>query len=65
MVDVRSASSINPERNDFKSLPVAPDVHLHNDSMINTLYVSRDGIHVITGDNRGSVKVWDVRARKT
>ncbi|CAM0135917.1 unnamed protein product [Umbelopsis sp. WA50703] len=64
MVDVRSASSINPERNDFKSLPVAPDVHLHNDSMINTLYVSRDGIHVITGDNRGSVKVWDVRAQK-
>jgi len=64
MIDVRSASSIHPEKNDFQSLPVSPEVQLTNDGMVNTLYVSRDGIHVITGDSKGSVKVWDVRARK-
>lgn len=64
MIDVRSASSIYPERNEFQSLPISPDVQLTNDAMVNTLYVSRDGIHVITGDSRGAVRVWDVRARK-
>jgi len=64
MIDVRSASSVYPERNEFQSLPISPDVQLTNDAMVNTLYVSRDGIHVITGDSRGAVRVWDVRARK-
>jgi COMPASS component SWD3 len=37
---------------------------IRNDSMINTLYASRDGIHVITGDAHGMLKVWDVRSSK-
>ncbi|KAI8384092.1 WD40-repeat-containing domain protein [Blakeslea trispora] len=37
---------------------------IHNDSMINTLYASRDGTHVITGDAQGMLKVWDVRSKK-
>lgn len=37
---------------------------IRNDSMINTLYASRDGIHVITGDAQGMLKVWDVRSSK-
>ncbi|KAL1918341.1 uncharacterized protein VTP21DRAFT_3001 [Calcarisporiella thermophila] len=32
-----------------------------NDSMINSLYVCRDGIHVITGDATGYIKTWDMR----
>ncbi|CAO3606838.1 unnamed protein product [Cunninghamella echinulata] len=39
-------------------------VVLRNDSMINTLYASRDGIHVITGDANGMLKTWDMRQRK-
>lgn len=38
---------------------------IRNDAMINTLYASRDGIHVITGDAQGMVKVWDVRSSKS
>lgn len=37
---------------------------IRNDTMINTLYASRDGIHVITGDAHGMLKVWDVRSSK-
>lgn len=37
---------------------------LRNDSMINTLYASRDGIHVITGDANGMLKTWDMRQSK-
>jgi COMPASS component SWD3 len=37
---------------------------IRNDTMINTLYASRDGIHVITGDALGMLKVWDVRSSK-
>jgi COMPASS component SWD3 len=37
---------------------------IRNDSMINTLYSSRDGIHVITGDAHGMLKVWDIRSSK-
>ncbi|KAG1219422.1 hypothetical protein G6F35_007502 [Rhizopus arrhizus] len=37
---------------------------IRNDSMINTLYASRDGIHVITGDAQGMLKVWDVRSKQ-
>lgn len=37
---------------------------IRNDAMINTLYASRDGIHVITGDAQGMLKVWDVRSSK-
>ncbi|ORX48481.1 WD40 repeat-like protein [Hesseltinella vesiculosa] len=36
---------------------------IHNDSMVNTLYASRDGVHVITGDASGQLKVWDMRSR--
>lgn len=64
MIDVRSASSMQPENNEFQPHPISPDVQVTNDAMINTLYVSRDGVHVITGDSKGAVKVWDVRARK-
>lgn len=32
--------------------------------MVNTLYASRDGMHVITGDAHGVLKVWDIRSRK-
>jgi protein-disulfide isomerase len=64
MIDIRSASSMQPENNEFQPHPISPDVQVTNDAMINTLYVSRDGVHVITGDSKGAVKVWDVRARK-
>ncbi|KAI8882246.1 WD40 repeat-like protein [Backusella circina FSU 941] len=37
---------------------------IRNDSMINTLYSSRDGIHVITGDAHGMLKVWDIRSKQ-
>ncbi|KAI8048748.1 WD40-repeat-containing domain protein [Gilbertella persicaria] len=37
---------------------------IHNDTMINTLYASRDGIHVITGDAQGMLKVWDIRSKQ-
>lgn len=37
---------------------------IRNDAMINTLYASRDGIHVITGDAQGMLKVWDIRSSK-
>ncbi|ORZ23986.1 WD40-repeat-containing domain protein [Absidia repens] len=36
---------------------------IRNDAMVNTLYASRDGIHVITGDANGILKVWDMRTR--
>ncbi|KAH8548820.1 WD40-repeat-containing domain protein [Umbelopsis sp. PMI_123] len=64
MIDVRSATSMHPEKNDVQTYPISADIQLMNDAMMNTLYVSRDGVHVITGDSRGAVKVWDVRARK-
>lgn len=35
---------------------------IRNDAMVNTLYASRDGIHVITGDAHGMLKVWDIRS---
>lgn len=38
---------------------------IRNDSMINTLYASRNGIHVITGDAQGMLKVWDIRSSKS
>ncbi|SAM09249.1 hypothetical protein [Absidia glauca] len=41
-----------------------PPMTIRNDSMVNTLYSSRDGIHVITGDANGILKVWDMRTRK-
>jgi WD40 repeat protein len=63
MIDVRSASSVQSENTEFQPHPISPDVQVTNDAMINSLYVSRDGIHVITGDSKGAVKVWDVRAR--
>jgi COMPASS component SWD3 len=63
MIDVRSATSMHPEKNDVQTYPISADIQLMNDAMMNTLYVSRDGVHVITGDSRGAVKVWDVRAR--
>lgn len=37
---------------------------IRNDAMINTLYASRDGVHVITGDAQGMLKVWDIRSSK-
>ncbi|KAG1459361.1 hypothetical protein G6F56_006178 [Rhizopus delemar] len=37
---------------------------IRNDSMINTLYASRDGVHVITGDAQGMLKVWDIRSKQ-
>lgn len=37
---------------------------IRNDAMVNTLYASRDGVHVITGDAQGMLKVWDIRSRK-
>ncbi|KAI7861853.1 WD40-repeat-containing domain protein [Spinellus fusiger] len=39
-------------------------VVIRNDAMVNTLYPSRDGIHVITGDAQGMLKVWDMRSRQ-
>ncbi|KAL1927911.1 hypothetical protein VTP01DRAFT_3316 [Rhizomucor pusillus] len=36
---------------------------IRNDAMVNTLYASRDGVHVITGDAQGMLKVWDIRSR--
>ncbi|KAI8064541.1 WD40-repeat-containing domain protein [Gongronella butleri] len=41
----------------------AAAITIDNDSMVNTLYASRDGIHVITGDANGLLKVWDMRSR--
>ncbi|GAA5816702.1 hypothetical protein MFLAVUS_010234 [Mucor flavus] len=37
---------------------------IRNNAMINTLYASRDGIHVITGDAHGMLKVWDIRSKQ-
>jgi WD40 repeat protein len=34
-----------------------------NDSMVNTLHVFHDGIHVLTGDSLGALKTWDTRNR--
>ncbi|KAI8393426.1 WD40-repeat-containing domain protein [Radiomyces spectabilis] len=42
----------------------AASVVIRSDAMINTLYASRDGIHVITGDAQGMLKVWDIRSRQ-
>jgi COMPASS component SWD3 len=42
----------------------APSVSIKNDSMINSLYVYRDGKYVVTGDAAGSVKLWDMRVSK-
>lgn len=64
MIDVRSASSMQSDNNELQSHPISPDLQVTNDAMVNTLYVSRDGVHVITGDSKGAVKVWDVRASK-
>ncbi|KAI9276946.1 WD40-repeat-containing domain protein [Phascolomyces articulosus] len=36
---------------------------IRNDAMVNTLYASRDGVHVITGDAQGMLKVWDIRSQ--
>lgn len=44
--------------------PAPAAVFIRNDAMINTLYVSRDGVHVTTGDSQGYLKVWDVRNRE-
>ncbi|KAI8981083.1 WD40-repeat-containing domain protein [Pilobolus umbonatus] len=41
-----------------------PPAIIRNDAMINTLYASRDGIHVITGDAYGMLKVWDIRSKQ-
>lgn len=49
MVDVRKAGS---------------SLLIRNDSMVNTLQVYRDGIHVVSGDSLGFLKTWDVRAQK-
>ncbi|OAD77205.1 hypothetical protein PHYBLDRAFT_78991 [Phycomyces blakesleeanus NRRL 1555(-)] len=37
---------------------------IRNDAMVNTLYPSRDGVHVITGDAQGMLKVWDIRSKQ-
>ncbi|KAG0170902.1 hypothetical protein DFQ28_001421 [Apophysomyces sp. BC1034] len=39
-------------------------VVIRNDAMVNTLYASRDGVHVITGDAQGMLKVWDIRMKQ-
>eukprot|EP00743_Colponemidia_sp_Colp-15_P005563 GILK01005984.1.p1 GENE.GILK01005984.1~~GILK01005984.1.p1 ORF type:complete len:508 (-),score=66.16 GILK01005984.1:60-1514(-) len=36
---------------------------LENNTMINTLYVYRDGSYVMTGDSEGNIKTWDIRKR--
>ncbi|KAI8339023.1 WD40-repeat-containing domain protein [Chlamydoabsidia padenii] len=42
----------------------ASPIVIRNDAMVNTLYSSRDGVHVITGDANGMLKVWDMRSRE-
>ncbi|KAM9988215.1 hypothetical protein ACTFIZ_003560 [Dictyostelium cf. discoideum] len=34
---------------------------LENDALINSLYVFKDGQHILTGDSLGKLKVWDSR----
>ncbi|CAO3697574.1 unnamed protein product [Rhizopus microsporus] len=41
-----------------------PALVIRNDAMVNTLYASRDGVHVITGDAQGVLKVWDIRSKQ-
>mmetsp|Transcript_51957 Transcript_51957/g.86397 ORF Transcript_51957/g.86397 Transcript_51957/m.86397 type:complete len:524 (-) Transcript_51957:174-1745(-) len=43
------------------SSSAGPSAAVQNDSMINTLYVYRDGSAVKTGDSRGNIKTWDMR----
>jgi COMPASS component SWD3 len=56
MIDVRANS---PKSDDTEA-----SIFIKNDAMVNTLYVSRNGIHVITGDSFGMLKVWDIRKSK-
>ncbi|KAL7746238.1 hypothetical protein RI367_004059 [Sorochytrium milnesiophthora] len=37
---------------------------IRNDSMVNALYVYRDGSYVLSGDSGGQLKLWDVRTGK-
>ncbi|KAL2916801.1 hypothetical protein HK105_203580 [Polyrhizophydium stewartii] len=39
-------------------------ITMRNDSMVNTLYASRDGLHVVSGDSGGFIKTWDIRTGK-
>jgi len=34
---------------------------IENDSMINSLYIYRDGFYIISGDSHGCIKTWDKR----
>ncbi|KAI8800555.1 WD40-repeat-containing domain protein, partial [Cladochytrium replicatum] len=40
------------------------DVIFRNDAMINSLYILRDGLYVITCDSLGFIKTWDIRSVK-
>eukprot|EP01112_Ceratiomyxa_fruticulosa_P015161 TRINITY_DN4430_c0_g1_i1.p1 TRINITY_DN4430_c0_g1~~TRINITY_DN4430_c0_g1_i1.p1 ORF type:complete len:525 (-),score=69.72 TRINITY_DN4430_c0_g1_i1:32-1606(-) len=35
---------------------------IENDSIINTIHVERDGVHILSGDSNGFIKMWDSRA---
>ncbi|RUS12954.1 hypothetical protein BC937DRAFT_86614 [Endogone sp. FLAS-F59071] len=71
MIDVRATPrAATPRVATATALPVSSStgpaptaVFIRNDAMINTLYVSRDGVHVTTGDSQGYLKVWDIRNR--
>ncbi|KAJ1566178.1 hypothetical protein HK096_011003 [Nowakowskiella sp. JEL0078] len=39
-------------------------VTIKNESMINSLYVYRDGVFVLTADSQGYLKTWDIRNGK-
>jgi COMPASS component SWD3 len=59
----RNILALNDIRSKTGASPSDAPVVIRNDAMINTLYVSHDGVHVITGDSLGGLKTWDVRMR--
>ncbi|RUS14249.1 WD40-repeat-containing domain protein [Jimgerdemannia flammicorona] len=67
MIDIRapqlSATPVSPTTSTSSDAPAS--ILIRNDAMVNTLYVSRDGVHVTTGDSLGALKVWDVRNRRS
>ena len=39
----------------------SPALVMDNDAMINSVYACKDGLHVISGDSSGNIKMWDLK----
>ena len=51
VVDTRQSASTNA-------------LTIRNDAMVNSVYMYRDGSHILSGDAQGSLKTWDIRTGK-